>query len=106
VVRVFVKANPTPVQVIPLENLIPADDLAIGAPCQLLYLADVIWPARGSSQDAGVLPDGGSSGPRVVVKGADGSGRVTAPMLARFGYRQLNSLQCSPNPGTDWYEAP
>lgn len=104
VVRLFFKANPVPAKVIPLEGLVPADDLRLAAPCQLLYIADVIWPQRGAPVDGGPLPDGGPSTPRVVVKGADGSGRVASPVLARFGAR--SGLQCSPNAtvsGVDWY---
>lgn len=95
VLRIFIKGNPTPAAVIPLDNLTPPDKLVLPAPCQLLYLADIVWPAKGA--DAGT--------PQVLVQGAD-RGRVTDPLVARFGFRQQSSLQCSPNltrNGVDWY---
>ncbi len=104
VMRLFFKANPTPAAVIPLDTLNPPDDLVIGAPCQLLYVADVAWPAKSA---IGSLPDGGTPPPVVTVKGADGTGRVVNPVVGRFGYRQAGgSLQCSPDVtlgGVDWY---
>ncbi|MHB8874369.1 MAG: choice-of-anchor D domain-containing protein [Myxococcaceae bacterium] len=104
VVKLFFKANPVPAKVIPLEGLVPPDDLVLPAPCQLLYVADVVWPQAGAPTDGGLLADGGSSAPQVVVKGADATGRITSPVLARFGSR--SGLQCSPNAnrsGVDWY---
>lgn len=104
VVRIFLKGSATPAQVIPLDTLMPADEVAIGAPCQLLYVADVEWPSKPS---IGSLPDGGS--PPVVIrpKGVDGTGRLVAPMIARYGYRQAGgSLQCAPDlslGGFGWY---
>ncbi|MBI3183029.1 MAG: choice-of-anchor D domain-containing protein [Myxococcales bacterium] len=100
VVRIFFRGNPTPAAVIPLDTLNPPDKLVLPAPCQMLYLADVLWPAKG---DGGVT----DAGPQVLVQGADG-GYVTDPKLARFGFRQQNSLQCSPNltkGAVDWYGA-
>ena len=109
-VRVFLRGAALPARVIPLDSLSPPDSLVVPAPCQTLYVADVVWPERGAPTDGGPLADGGSSAPRVVVRGADGTGRVTAPEVARFGVRQASSLQCSPNDsssGVAWYvEAP
>ncbi len=42
VVRVFFKGSPTPAATLPL----PPEVLAIPAPCQMLYVADVVWPAK------------------------------------------------------------
>ncbi len=101
-VRIFFKANPVPAAVIPLPDLMPADELAIGAPCQALYVADIIWPARNGM---------GSTDPRVVVRGADETGRITQPELVRYGVRAADGLQCNPNaiegPGVvpNWYDA-
>lgn len=99
VVRIFFKGNPTPAAVIPLEGLMPADDLKLGAPCHALYVADVLWPSKAElASDGGVGADGGqAASPTVVIKGADAQGRITAPSVARFGVRQAGSLQCSPN---------
>lgn len=98
VVRIFLKSNPTPAAVIPLDTLMPADDLAIGAPCHLLYVADIVWPQKGSTTDGGTLPDGGAEPmPQVIVQGADGTGRITSPQIRRFGYRAQGGLGCSPN---------
>lgn len=94
VVRVYTKGAQA--AVIPLDTLVPADELALGAPCQLLHVADVIWPRRGS--DAGV--------PRVDVIGADDAGYVTSPRISRYGFRPNASGQCSPNvqrSGLNWY---
>src|SRR5947207_1526403 len=74
VVRVFVKANPTPVAVIPLAP----DAVTIGAPCQMLYVADVIWPQR---QDGGI--DAGAV--RVIAQGADDAGLIANPLIRRYG---------------------
>lgn len=103
VVRLFFKGSPTPANVIPLETLTPPDGLVIGAPCQLWHVADVAWPAKTA---IGSLPDGGTPPPVVTVMGADGSGRITSPSLARFGTRAAGDLKCSPDSvqGTvDWY---
>jgi hypothetical protein len=84
-----------------LDTLVPSDDLTIGAPCQMLYVADVVWPAK---NDAGTAPDGGPGLARIVVKGADGTGRVVSPLWTRFGFRQQGSLQCSPDDSIrSWY---
>src|SRR5207249_2883594 len=85
VVRVFVKANPTPVAVIPLAP----DAVTIGAPCQMLYVADVIWPQR---QDGGI--DAGAV--RVIAQGADDAGLIAYPLIRRYGTRG-NTTDCSPN---------
>jgi hypothetical protein len=104
VVRLFFRANPTPAAVIPLDTLSPPDDLVIGAPCQVLYVADVAWPAKSA---IGSLPDGGTPAPVVTVKGADSTGRVSTPVVGRFGYRQTGgSLQCNPDVtqnSVQWY---
>lgn len=103
VVRLFFKGSPTPANVIPLDTLVPPDELSLGAPCQMLYVADIAWPAKTA---IGSLPDGGTPPPVVTVKGADAMGRVT-PVIGRFGWRQTGgSLQCSPDvtlSGVQWY---
>ncbi len=104
VVRLFFKGNPAPANVIPLQNLVPADDVALGAPCKLWHVADVAWPARSA---IGSLPDGGTPPPVVTVIGADVSGRITSPSIKRFGTRPSGSLLCEPDStqgnGLAWY---
>lgn len=101
VVRIFLKGSPVAAATIPLDTLSPADDLTLGAPCHMLYVADVVWPSKA---DAGFAPDGGPGLANIVVKGADGTGRITAPLWTRFGFRQNGSLQCSPDDTTrSWY---
>lgn len=104
VVRVFLKGSATAAATIPLDTLIPPDDLAIGAPCQMLYVADIEWPSKLLN---GSLPDGGTPPATVIARGAD-AGRIVTPQVARFGWRQTGgSLQCSPDTtkgnGVDWY---
>jgi hypothetical protein len=104
VVRIFFKSSAVPAEVIPLDTLNPQNPVEVGAPCQLLYIADVIWPAKDGST---------GTAPRVVIQGTDPgqpgdeAKRLVAPKLARFGIRQTDSLQCSPNTGSggqdDWY---
>lgn len=80
VVRVFVKGSATPAAIIPMSGAMP-----LGAPCQLLHVADVAWPARGSDAGVVVTPQAG---------------------VARFGVRGLTSLQCAPDgpqAGVPWY---
>lgn len=106
VVRLFIKGAIAPAKTIPLEMLMPPDLLAIGAPCQVLHVADVAWPAKSA---IGSLPDGGTPAPIISVPGADGTGRVISPQVSRFGYRQTGgSLQCSPDltiGSVQWYSA-
>ncbi|MBL8917287.1 MAG: hypothetical protein JNJ54_00375 [Myxococcaceae bacterium] len=103
VLRLFLRGEATPSAVVPLETLTPPDELAVGAPCQLLHLADVEWPTS-----VALLSDGGRPRPVVVVPGAGDGGYVTSPVLSRFGWRQRGSLQCAPNAtrpgGIGWYE--
>ena len=104
VVRLFFKGSPTPATVVPLEGLMPADEVLIGAPCKMWHVADIAWPAATA---IGSLPDGGTPPPGVTVVGADGSGRVVSPSMARFGRRQAGgNLQCVPDStqnAIDWY---
>lgn len=104
VVQLFFRGSAVPAATIPLDTLTPPDALVIGAPCQLLAVADIAWPAKSA---IGSLADGGTPAPVVTVRGADLTGRVIAPELARFGYRQPGgNLQCSPDlslGGIDWY---
>ncbi len=97
VVRLFFRGSPTPAQTIPLDNLMPADDFALGAPCQLWYVADVVWPQKGN--DAGV--------PVVEIIGADGGARITDPQIRRYGIRSAGDSQaCAPNTtlsNTAWF---
>jgi hypothetical protein len=101
-VRLFFRGSATPAAVVPLDSLSPPDELALGAPCQVLHVADVAWPRLGAS-----LPDGGPVAPVVTVIGADGDGRVVSPAIARFGWRETGgSLQCTPDltlSGVQWY---
>lgn len=102
VVRLFFRGSATPATVIPLDTLVPPDDLVLGAPCQMLYVADVDWPAK----NAPALPDGGLPPPVVRVKGADGTGRVTTPAMARYGYRRPADQSCTNDDTTGpvgWY---
>jgi hypothetical protein len=95
VVRLFFRGASAPATEIPLPSLMPPDALVLGAPCQLLHVADVVWPARGT--------DGGIG---VNVIGADGTGRVTNPQISRYGIRQAGNLQCAPDTmrsGKPWY---
>lgn len=94
VVRLFFRGSPTPASVIPLEGLMPADEVLLGAPCKLWHVADVEWPALTA---IGSLPDGGTPPPVVTVVGADGQGRVTTPSMVRFGARAAGSLKCEPD---------
>lgn len=104
VLRLFFRGSATPAAEIPLDSLMPPDQLSLGAPCLMLYVADVEWPAKSAR---GSLPDGGTPPPIVDAKGADGAGRVTSPVVSRFGWRQTGgSLQCSPDvtlSGVPWY---
>lgn len=95
VVKLFFRGSPTPAAVIPLETLSPADEVLLGAPCKLWHVADVAWPPLSA---VGSLPDGGTPPPQVTVVGADGSGRITAPSIVRFGQRAAGgSLKCEPD---------
>lgn len=104
VVRLFFKGSPTPATVVPLEGLMPADEVLLGAPCKMWHVADIAWPPVTA---IGSLPDGGTPPPVVTVIGADGSGRVTTPSIARFGVRAVGgSLRCEPDlpqNAVQWY---
>ncbi|MER2563876.1 MAG: choice-of-anchor D domain-containing protein [Myxococcaceae bacterium] len=104
VVRIFLKGSRTAAQVIPLEGLMPADSVSLGAPCQMLAVADIAWPSR---QAIGSLPDGGTPLATITVQGQGAGGRITNPVIGRFGYRQTGgALRCSPDlmiNGTAWY---
>lgn len=103
VVRLFFRGSPTPATVVPLEGLLPADEVLIGAPCKMWHVADIAWPAATA---IGSLPDGGTPPPVVTVVGADVTGRVTTPSMARFGMRQAGGSQCAPDSTqntTAWY---
>lgn len=104
VVRLFFKGSPTPANVVPLEGLMPADEVLLGAPCKLWHVADIAWPPVTA---IGSLPDGGTPPPVVTVIGADGTGRVSTPSLARFGLRAVGgSLRCEPDTtqnAVQWY---
>ena len=59
----------------------------LGAPCTLIYAAEVSWP---SQQEIGSLPDGGTP-PATIIDRTDAG-------LVRFGKRQPGDLrQCSPD---------
>jgi hypothetical protein len=89
VVRVFLKANPVPAAVIPVAT----QELFMGAPCQMLYVADVVWPAKNA---------GGTANPEVVARSPDSDHMLRT----RFGVRGHSSLTCTPNTPTGvvpWY---
>ncbi|MFT3708495.1 MAG: choice-of-anchor D domain-containing protein [Archangium sp.] len=92
VVRLFFRGSPTPANVIPLDTLMPVDEVLLGAPCTAWHVADIAWPA---AQAIGSLPDGGTPPPVVTVIGADGMGRIANPSFARFGVRASGSLDCT-----------
>lgn len=105
VVRIFLKGSATPALTVPVDLLVPPDELSIGAPCQMLYVADIDWPSKTL---IGSLADGGTPLATVSAHGGDDAGRVVTPTLARFGWRQAGgSLQCSPDTtkgaAVDWY---
>ncbi len=94
VVRLFFRGSPTPANVVPLETLVPVDEVLLGAPCKLWHVADISWPAVTA---IGSLPDGGTPPPVVTIVGASGMGRITAS-LARFGLRAAGgALRCEPD---------
>ncbi len=75
VVRVFLRGSATAAVTVPL---------VLGAPCQMIHAADVVWPMRGS--DAGIQ-----------VNAASG--------VTRYGVRS-GGLQCAPDgqqSGVPWY---
>jgi hypothetical protein len=104
VVRIFVRGARTPSQVIPLEGLMPVDAVFLGAPCQTLAVADIAWPPRSA---IGSLADGGTPPPAITVRGQGPGGRITTPIIGRFGYRETgDSLRCTPDlrlNGTAWF---
>lgn len=101
VVRLFFRGSAVASNIIPLDTLTPPDELAIGAPCQVLHVADIHWPRRGT-----FAPDGGKLPPTVTIPGTDSTGRMTSPQVARFGWRQAGATQCAPDAvlgGRGWY---
>ncbi len=102
--RFFFFGSATPNAVVPLEGLMPPNRVTLGAPCALMYLADVVWPNRAL---IGSLPDGGSPPPQVVAQGTDGGVRIEQPIVRAYGRRALGQdLQCVSNDdrsGTAWY---
>jgi hypothetical protein len=104
VVRVFLKGSRTPAAVIPVEGLVPPDELAIGAPCQMVAVAEIAWPPR---SEIGSLPDGGTPLATISITGQGGGGRIVTPVVGRFGFRPTGgSLRCTPDlmlGNTAWY---
>jgi hypothetical protein len=105
VLKLFFKGSPTPANVIPLDTLMPVDEVPLGAPCTMWHVADIAWPARTA---IGSLPDGGTPPPVVTVIGADaGTPRVANPSFSRFGLRPSGgSLRCtgdSMQGAINWY---
>ncbi|MFT3835998.1 MAG: choice-of-anchor D domain-containing protein [Myxococcaceae bacterium] len=84
VLKIFLKGSAIAAAEVPLSTLVPPDQLTLGAPCEMLYLADVNWPSKNL---IGSLPDGGTPPPTISVKGADGTGRIVNAFKGRFGYR-------------------
>ena len=75
----MVTANPSTAAVIPLTS----DELVMGAPCQMLYVADVVWPAKRATDSPVVNPRSLSAGNL---------------LRARFGWRaQGNLTACTPD---------
>lgn len=102
--RFFFFGSATASAVVPLEGLMPPNRVTLGAPCAMLYLADIVWPARPT---IGSLPDGGSPPPQVLAQGTDGGMRIERPIVRAYGRRALGQdLQCVSNDdrgGTAWY---
>ena len=61
VVRIFLKGSATPSLSVPL---------VLGAPCEMVHAADVVWPQRGS--DAGFTLTAGSGVTRYGIRGGGG----------------------------------
>lgn len=103
-VRIFVKGARTPAAVIPLQGLAPPDEVAIGGPCQMWSVAEIVWPPRSA---LGSLPDGGTPLPTIAVTGQADGGAIVSPAFGRFGYRPMGgSLRCSPDltiNGASWF---
>ena len=97
----FFKGNPVPAATVPLSTLVPPDKLLFPAPCHMLYVADVVWPAKSGG--------GGPVEPSVQVKGTDSTGRLVAPEIGRFGRRQTSTACLANADGdgdavpNDWY---
>lgn len=89
-VNVYLKGSTTPAATIPL----PPAEVLLGAPCTMLYVADVSWP---SLQEIGSLPDGGTPLATVIDR--------TDAGLAHYGKRLVGDLrQCAPDVTlTQWY---
>jgi hypothetical protein len=56
----------------------------------------------------GSLPDGGTPPATITIHGADASGRITSPVIGRFGYRPTGGgLTCvndtTAGSGVMWY---
>jgi hypothetical protein len=86
VVRIYLRGRATPAAEIPLAP----DAWQLGAPCQALHVADVLWP-RAGAPDGGTALDGGSE--PVVVPVGPGA----AAANGRFGLRTAGDLACSPD---------
>ena len=63
----------------------PADPFALGAPCQLWHVADVVWPRRGSVP--GTV--------RVDAIGRDDAGVLASPAVTRYGFRPNASVSAA-----------
>jgi hypothetical protein len=72
---------PASVQLTVNGAAVDAGTVLIGAPCELVHLADVIWPSQASVMN-------GTAVAPVIVPAAD---------RTRFGVRAAGDLQCSPN---------
>ena len=86
VVRIYLRGRPAPAAELPL----PPDAWTLGAPCQVMHVADVVWP-RAGAPDGGTALDGGSE-PVVLPVGPLSPGG-----LSRFGARTSGDLACSPD---------
>ncbi|MCI0570058.1 MAG: choice-of-anchor D domain-containing protein [Myxococcaceae bacterium] len=101
VVRVFAKAAPAPLATFPVGT----QSVQLGAPCQMLHVANVRWPAR-LLPDGGTPADGETGEPQVEIVGLQTDGGV-APVVRRFGRRESGGLTCLSNDPAgppDWYE--
>lgn len=92
-VSIFARGEASALAVIPLE----AEVQRVGAPCELVHVADVVWPARTAPAH---------QAPTVEVKGSLNGTERTLPSRF-FGRRgQGGGLTCQPNSGVGtqaWY---
>jgi hypothetical protein len=85
-VRVYFRGNVEPAASVPVDG----QSLLLGAPCQMVHVANVVWPPR-------LLPDGSPPGPGDDL-GAPTVEAVEAPQpVQAYGERGNGGLACAPN---------